>query len=223
MAFVILVSISIACEKEPDPEPDPIYYTVKTSVVGLGGTTSPQGESKVLKGSNLLITVTVNPGFRIDSILINGIKKPLTDNKYYLNNINVDYVVEVSFKVDYAYILGQHEWKLEGYYNLDLDGDKVWYYTQYWGVPGYPRYVWNFSPNGKIYIYLDNGPDPVGEGDWRLNQDVTPMILNLSGKLYTVEALNLKGDSLVILDDYVPVIGGRPGQITSIKSYFSKL
>jgi len=226
IVMAVLALAFTSCVKPNDPEPDPVSsYTVKTVVKGGLGTISPSGEIKVSNGLPTKIVTSPALGYRDDTIIINGVEEPLVNHEYVLIDISDEdkYTIEVEFKVDYAYILS-HSWKLEGKYNLDLDDDdKVWYYTQMWGVSEQPQYVWNFSSSGKKYIYLNNGPDPVGEGDWHLNQDVTPMILNLSGKLYTVEALNLKGDSLVILDDYVPVIGGKPGQITSIKSYFSKL
>jgi len=205
LIFVILMAIIAisftSCVKPDDPEPDPASsYTVKIVVKGLGGTViSPSSEEiKVSNGLPTKIVILPDPGYRDDSITINGVKVPLNNHKYDLWDVSDEdhYTVEVKFKVDYNYILTQYTyWKQDSLYQLERDG--LWTPYKLWGDPIQPQFAEQYLATGRLICYK-NGAFR-GDIGWRLDEDENPMTLHKgvthgspNGETWIVEELTPK-------------------------------
>ena len=73
-------------------------YTI-TATSGTGGTISPSGTTTVNYGSRPSYTITVNAGYVIDSVLVNGQKVSITNNVYTFDSVKFNQTIRVTFKI----------------------------------------------------------------------------------------------------------------------------
>jgi hypothetical protein len=113
-----LVVCLVGCVSESDDSTDSpavvTKYTVEIVQSGLGGTISPIGITsyEVPAGKNqvLVLTVTLEPGCKVDSMKINNTLVKLTGNTYSLL-VDKDCKVEAYFSRTILWWLIQHPWK----------------------------------------------------------------------------------------------------------------
>ena len=77
-------------------------FTVTSSIVGTGGQISPEGATRVMKESNLTITMTPDPGMRVTEFKVDGsliVKNTLADETigYTFTNIKANHTIEIQF------------------------------------------------------------------------------------------------------------------------------
>ena len=73
-------------------------YTI-TATSGTGGTISPSGTTTVNYGSRPSYTITVNAGYVLDSVLVNGQKVSITNNVYTFDSVKSNQTIRVTFKI----------------------------------------------------------------------------------------------------------------------------
>ncbi|HXX54849.1 MAG TPA: hypothetical protein VEI81_01995 [Methanoregula sp.] len=66
-----------------------------TTTAGPGGFISPSGSSSVLYGNTLSLTITPNPGYKIDQVIGQG---TLSGSIFTTNSITTDQIISVTFK-----------------------------------------------------------------------------------------------------------------------------
>lgn len=81
-----------------DDPSNAIYHTINASVSGSGGTISPSGAVQVRDNTNQLFTITPNAGFKVKSILVNGVAQAV-GNSLTLTQVKANGTVVVSFEV----------------------------------------------------------------------------------------------------------------------------
>jgi len=64
---------------------------------GANGSISPSGTNSVNSGSNQTYTFTPNPGYWIDSVIVNGVQVP-TASSYTFNNVTSDQSIRVTYR-----------------------------------------------------------------------------------------------------------------------------
>ncbi len=74
----------------------PSSYTIKASA-GANGTISPSGNVVIGSGQNRTFTMSPNPGYAVDQVLLNGFSIGATNN-YTFNNVRGDHTIAVLFK-----------------------------------------------------------------------------------------------------------------------------
>jgi surface protein len=77
-------------------------YTINASSGGNGSIT-PTGAIIVNSGSNQIFTFTPNPGYMVDSVIVDGIKVD-SIGSYTFNNISANQTIRVTFKISLAKI-----------------------------------------------------------------------------------------------------------------------
>ena len=95
----LLVNPTIISDTQIYCEFELIEYAVITETVA-NGTLSVSGvgeNGKVLPGSQITISVTANPGYRVDKLLINGKEQSATENYVYTVNEDITISAEISF------------------------------------------------------------------------------------------------------------------------------
>jgi len=90
-----------------DLNPEEITPTTKVSVEvvsSLGGFTTPSGRFEIIKGSNLVLSLNPEPGFKSDSVVVNGVSSPLNSNEYNItiNNKDTTFISVVFSKIPEA-------------------------------------------------------------------------------------------------------------------------
>ncbi len=173
--------------------PNVKMVTVETSV-GPGGTINPLGITQVDSGGSLAIVLTPDPGFAPDSVILNGISHPYTENIYDLFNITADTKVKVVFKKTLDWYLMNGEWDRDSIIRRN-NADSTWIHAKVWGVSGALQIAVTFLPTGRVSEYW-NG---VYSGDWTWSIDETtnPPTLNAGGgEIWKIEKLDDK--SLVL-------------------------
>lgn len=76
---------------------DPDYTFTVTPEVGEGGSVTPDTVD-VKRGESQEFTVTPNPGYDVDEVLVNGKAVPVTDGTFTVTNLQPDTTIKVSFK-----------------------------------------------------------------------------------------------------------------------------
>jgi hypothetical protein len=71
-------------------------HTITATSTGHGSI-SPNGAVKVDKGTEKTFTFTPDSGYKIDSVLVNGVSATVTNNSYTIKNVTADYTITVSF------------------------------------------------------------------------------------------------------------------------------
>ena len=75
-----------------------VTHTI-TALAGPGGSIMPSGEMVVNNGGGLTLIVTPDPGYAVDTVLLDGQKVRLRDGKQYtFINVPQDYSLSVTFK-----------------------------------------------------------------------------------------------------------------------------
>jgi hypothetical protein len=67
-----------------------------TATAGPGGSISPSGAVPVRYGGSQSFTITPNPGYGIDQILVDN--SPVTQNPYIFSSVTADHTIEATFK-----------------------------------------------------------------------------------------------------------------------------
>lgn len=70
-------------------------HTVTTSI-GTGGGIDPPGVTVVDYGEDLEVTVTVDPGWEVDIVTVDGQPAVLTDSAYMFENVTADHTITVT-------------------------------------------------------------------------------------------------------------------------------
>ncbi|MDR2085192.1 MAG: T9SS type A sorting domain-containing protein [Bacteroidales bacterium] len=80
---------------------DVATYTITASVVGGNGAINPSGEIEVNHGSSRSFTFTPSTGYKIESVLIDGVNNPnaVANGNYNFTNITADHTITVSFEI----------------------------------------------------------------------------------------------------------------------------
>ena len=146
--------------------PNVKMVTVETSV-GPGGTINPLGITQVDSGGSLAIVLTPDPGFAPDSVILNGISHPYTENIYDLFNITADTKVKVVFGKTNLWYLIQGHWiisKIEARQVNTVD-----WYNQTLGNPEF-NFDLAFNSQYNYYDYNEKG-ELVGNGPYTLTTD----------------------------------------------------
>lgn len=73
-----------------------ITHTVTTSA-GANGSISPDGASSVNEGDNLVLTVTPDEGYVVDTVTVDGSPASLTDGGYTFLNVTADHTIAITF------------------------------------------------------------------------------------------------------------------------------
>ena len=73
-----------------------ITYTI-TATAGENGTIDPEGEVTVNCGENKEFTIAPNTGYRILSLLVDGVSQPTENNVYIFENVTANHTIEVTF------------------------------------------------------------------------------------------------------------------------------
>ena len=74
-------------------------FTIKASVLGIGGGINPSGTSALNYGENKTYFITPNSGYEIDSLKVNGIKVNTINNSYTFDSVKSNQTIEVRFKL----------------------------------------------------------------------------------------------------------------------------
>jgi hypothetical protein len=162
------------------PEPPVVVtkqYTIEVSVVGIGGTISPSGIFKVDSGKDQTFALTSEPGYKPDSVIVNGVSSPFFafTNKYVLSNINSDSKVKFIFKKTLSWYLMLKPWTKDAYEIRQEDGTWNHFKSSY---PSNVNIV-TYLPNGRLTIYRDGVL--VGDGPWSIDETTNPATLNTGG------------------------------------------
>ena len=73
-----------------------------TVTVGSGGSAEPNGTVSVGYGGSVTITFTPDPGYEIDSVIVDGQKVVVSGSSYTFSNVVANHTLEVSFKSSYV-------------------------------------------------------------------------------------------------------------------------
>ncbi|MBQ9521079.1 MAG: BspA family leucine-rich repeat surface protein [Oscillospiraceae bacterium] len=84
-------------QPEPEPEPEPETYYIITAYVGDGGTVSPAGDTRVRAGTAQKYVISPNPGYRVQSVRIDGVEMGLL-SEYVFQNVIRDHNFAVLFE-----------------------------------------------------------------------------------------------------------------------------
>jgi hypothetical protein len=74
-----------------------VPYTI-TSSAGGGGSISPLGSTTVTGGADATFTVTPDSGYRVASLLVDGVPAVLTDGKYVFHGVTANHTIAVTFE-----------------------------------------------------------------------------------------------------------------------------
>ncbi len=117
-----------------DDPSNAVYFTVSTSVSGSGGTVSPSGAVQVRQNTNQLFTLTPAAGYKVKSIVLNGVVQPV-GNSITVNQVNANATLVVSFEPGSSCLTPA--WDTNAVY---VGGNKVSYqgfeYTARWWTQG---------------------------------------------------------------------------------------
>lgn len=75
----------------------PASYTI-TATSGINGSINPSS-AEVAEGSSQTFTITPDPGYKIDSILVDGVRQVPVTNSYTFSNVASAHTIHVSFKL----------------------------------------------------------------------------------------------------------------------------
>jgi hypothetical protein len=173
---ILLIVGCVACIKDPiDPK-----YIIEASA-GLGGIISPSGRIEVVSGDNLNFTLSPDPGFKADSITVNGVNSPLTGNTFDLSNITNDYKVEITFKKTLSWYAMQGAWNKDSVIIKEDDGTWTHHLSS-------AKDSVFFLPTGRYNTYR-NGK-LIGDGNWSISELTVPATFNYGGFIWRIEELN---------------------------------
>ncbi|HLP86321.1 MAG TPA: hypothetical protein VK153_00360 [Candidatus Paceibacterota bacterium] len=204
LSLILGAVLLVGCEGFPWGENDTPQYRV-TASAGEGGQISPNGTIIVDEGSNQSYSVIANPGYNIESVIVNGNSQSLIDNKYFsLKGIYEDYNIEATFKKSlYWDLLVEGEWRQDSLIFHQLDG--TWTRTLLWGAPGNIQRIVSFFPDGKILFYNEKGKK-VGTDLWYIDESQNPPLLHMGmtetlpeGDVSIIEVLD---ENLLVLAKY---------------------
>ena len=74
----------------------PVTYTV-TATAGANGTISPSGATSVTTGANQTFTVTPSAGYKVATVLVDGVAATLTNNAYTFTDVLAAHTIAVTF------------------------------------------------------------------------------------------------------------------------------
>ncbi|MDR0205837.1 MAG: T9SS type A sorting domain-containing protein, partial [Bacteroidales bacterium] len=77
-------------------------YTISAKVIGVvGGYITPAGDTKVNWGANQLYTISTYPGYKVTSVLIDGVPngEAVASGAYVFLNVTKDHTIEVSYEL----------------------------------------------------------------------------------------------------------------------------
>jgi hypothetical protein len=78
----------------------PVIFHVLKAVAGENGSISPSGEVTVNEGDDIVFTVTPDPGYEVDTAMLDGKKVKLrADSTFKFINIDREYALSLTFKV----------------------------------------------------------------------------------------------------------------------------
>jgi hypothetical protein len=204
ISFIAILFVFAGCDILCPPEPPVVVtkqYTLEVSVVGAGGTVSPSGTFKVDSGKDQTFILTSEPGYRPDSVIVNGVSSPFYTftNKYYLFNINSDSKVKFVFKKTLSWYLMLKPWTQDSIIIRQKDG--TWTHS----ASSYPSNVTarTYLPNGRFNAYRDGVL--VGDGPWFIDETTNPATINMGGEVDEIEKLDEV--SLILANYNVTIIG----------------
>jgi len=202
-SIISVLFLLVGCDLLCPPEPPVVVvkqYTIDASA-GAGGTISPSGIWKVDSLKDQTFTLTSDPGYKPDSVIVNGVSSSFYafTTTYTLSNINSDSKVKFIFKKTLSWYLMYKPWTEDSYMLRDKNGN--------WGTykSTYPENVniWTYLPNGRFTIYR-NGV-LVGDGPWSIDETTNPITINIAGEVDEIEKLDEV--SFIIANYNVPIIG----------------
>ncbi|MDR2980574.1 MAG: M6 family metalloprotease domain-containing protein [Bacteroidales bacterium] len=129
----------------------PSEYTI-TAMAELGGTISPSGNILVTAGDSLQLSITADPGFHIDDILIDNISVG-SDSSYTFRNVSANHTIKAFFAATNP--------------ELTVSADTLWFTTTPVGLPSdvqvltithtYTRDSIDLNFSNTAYQYSDDG------------------------------------------------------------------
>lgn len=90
-------TISAIFEPIPTPPPPTTQYYYVTASSGTGGSIYPSGSIEIKSGTDKTFVISVNRGYTIDTIKVDGILVP-NSYSYTFFNINSDHTISVTFR-----------------------------------------------------------------------------------------------------------------------------
>ena len=72
-------------------------FSIVSSVANNGGSISPLGTTTLEKGQSQTYTISVEDGYAISYVKVDGVEVTLVNNQYTFENINTNHTIEVSF------------------------------------------------------------------------------------------------------------------------------
>ncbi len=96
----IYVFINVAANHSIEVSFKPKQYTISSSIDSENGTISPIGDSLVSHDNNITYVFSANSGYKIDSLLVDGVNVPdsISGGSYTFCNVQADHSIVVSFK-----------------------------------------------------------------------------------------------------------------------------
>lgn len=186
--LVILIIVLLGTSCEHDPIESTKKYTIEVSN-NIGGTIIPSGTIEVNEGGSESFYLNPDPGFKPDSIKVNGIYIPLTDNKFSLSDVGENYKIAPVFNKTLSWYLIQKSWTEDSVFLKEDNGPWVSYTTKPW--------VNYYLPNGQIETYSYGELIGTG-GSWSVTETADSAILNQDGQKLVIEKLD---------DKYLIVVG----------------
>jgi len=199
---ILLIIVGIACERITDDPAvvEPTYIVNITCDTNMG-TVSPFGEIKdVKKDQKIELTIIPKPGFKGESIIVDGVKSPLTSNTYSLINGAKNSNVEVIFEKTLSWYIILSPWTNDSVMLHPSNDGKNGPWSNY---ASFDNHVVTFLPNGNFNFYSERVS--FREGKWSIDETTNPASLNWGGGIWQIEKLNEV--SLVIANYNVPCIG----------------
>jgi len=187
---ILLIIVGIACERiTDDPAVVEPTYIVNITCDTNKGTVIPFGEVKGVK-KDQKIDITINPklGFKGESVIVDGVKFPLTSNTYPFINGAKDSKVEVMFEKTLSWYAMQGAWNLDSVLVKQQNG--TWKHM----IINSRDSVLFFS-TGRYKTYRDG--KWIGEGNWSINELVNPPTFNHGGFIHNIGKLD---DNELILE-----------------------
>ncbi|MCL2295695.1 MAG: hypothetical protein FWC29_01255, partial [Methanomassiliicoccaceae archaeon] len=103
-------NMSVVAEFEPAslPPGGAVEYLI-TATADKGSAITPEGEVKVLEGSDKTFTFSAKPGYRITAVYVDGVEVSsgeLASGKYTFFDVRSDHIISVASKVIYTPLVG---------------------------------------------------------------------------------------------------------------------
>lgn len=203
--LVLIILVLARCEKDSIVIDPVSQYSISASN-GPNGTITPKGVVKVDEANSKIFTIKPDPGYIVDSFMVDGVLTPLSDSTYSILDVNKNYEVSVTFKKDPTFpwdLVDERGW-VEDTLLVLIDG--VWY--------TYDITPWN-------YYYYPNGENKVTNGQtsgfyhWDIDYSKTPAELHTGRSKDFPEGevskiLRLDKTTLILAKDDIKVIYKHP-------------